>query len=198
MSCAPAPAQLLCLFGVDAFVDVDTVAACFLTALPAARPPLVSDITLLTAWWQTAPRCIRYCIAHFTHTHTHKHTRTHAHTHTPSLSHTHTHSQETFPPKTQFVWFISVLKSGDMEQCPEKSPSPCNTCHTCVIIQIDVLICHKNARKHTHTHIHTYMAIYIISSVFTHTHARTHTHTHTHTHYFQLRKCTFSWLLSLN
>ncbi len=45
MSRAPAPAQLLCLFGVagvDALVDVDTVAVCFLTALPAARPPFLS------------------------------------------------------------------------------------------------------------------------------------------------------------
>ncbi len=53
------------------------------------------------------------------------------------------------PKKPHSVWFISVLKSGDMGQCPEKSPSPCNTC---VIIQIYVLICHKNAHTHTHTH----------------------------------------------
>ncbi len=55
------------------------------------------------------------------------------------------------PKKPHSVWFISVLKSGDMGQCPEKSPSPCNTCHTLVIIHIYVLICHKNARTHTHT-----------------------------------------------
>ncbi len=62
----------------------------------------------------------------------------------------------TFSKKPHSVWFISVLKSGDMGQCPHKSPSPCNTCHTCVIIQIYVLICHKNARTHTHTHVHTH------------------------------------------
>ncbi len=45
-------------------------------------------------------------------------------------------------------------KSGDMGQCPEKSPSPCNTCHTCVIIQTHVLIWH-NAHSHTHTHTHS-------------------------------------------
>ncbi len=39
-----------------------------------------------------------------------------------------------------------------MGQCPEKSSSPCNTCHTCVIIQMYVLICHKKAHTHTHTH----------------------------------------------
>ncbi len=48
------------------------------------------------------------------------------------------------PKKPHSVWFISVLKSGDMGQCPEKSPSPCNTC---VIIQIYVLICHKQTVK---------------------------------------------------
>ncbi len=57
-----------------------------------------------------------------------------------------------FLKKTHSVWFISVLKNGDMGQCPHKSPSPCNTY---VIIQIDVLICHKNAQTHTHTHKQT-------------------------------------------
>ncbi len=62
---------------------------------------------------------------------------------------------------------LSLLNYGDMGKCPHKSPSPCNTCHTHVIIQICVLICHKKcAHMHTHTH--------------THTHTRTYTHTHTH------------------
>ncbi len=52
--------------------------------------------------------------------------------------------------KTHSVLFINLLKNGDMGKCPHKSPSPCNTCHTHVFIQICVLICHKN--KHTHTH----------------------------------------------
>ncbi len=81
--------------------------------------------------WRTAPRSPR-SVTH-THTHTHTHARTRAHTHT----HTHTH-------------MLVFVKSGDMGQCPHKSHFPCNTCHTCVIIQIYVLICHKNARAHTH------------------------------------------------
>ncbi len=50
---------------------------------------------------------------------------------------------------THSVWFISVLKNGDMGQSPDMSPSPCNTC---VIIQIHVLICHKNTQTHTPEH----------------------------------------------
>ncbi len=53
-----------------------------------------------------------------------------------------------------------------MEQCPHKSPSPCNTCHTCVIIQMYVLICHKNAHTHTHgqTHTHTHTVLFFSPS----------------------------------
>ncbi len=44
-----------------------------------------------------------------------------------------------------------------MGQCPHKSPSPCNTySHSCVIIQIEVLICHKNARTRARTHMRTH------------------------------------------
>ncbi len=71
------------------------------------------------------------------------------------------------PQKTHSVGFISVLKSGDMGQCPEKSPSPCNTC---VIIQIHVLICHKNACTHTHTHTHTH-TLYLWGTFFSITHS---------------------------
>ncbi len=47
------------------------------------------------------------------------------------------------------------MKKWGHGECPHKSPSPCNTCHTCVIIQICVLICHKNT--HTHTRVrHTW------------------------------------------
>ncbi len=63
--------------------------------------------------------------------------------------------------------------------CPHKSPFPCNTCHTHVIIQICVLInMHRCSRtlSHTHTHTHTHL----------HTHLHTHTHTHTHTHIHSL------------
>ncbi len=47
--------------------------------------------------------------------------------------------------KTHSVWFISVLKSGDMGQCPHKSPSPCNT----YVIPVSY------THTHTHTHTHT-------------------------------------------
>ncbi len=70
--------------------------------------------------------------------------------------------------KTHSVLFINLLKNGDMGKCPHKSPSPCNTCHTHVFIQICVLICHKN--KHTHTRARTF------------THSHTHKHTHIYTH----------------
>ncbi len=56
-------------------------------------------------------------------------------------------------PKTHSVWFISILKNGDMGQYPDKSPSPCNT-H--VIIQIYVL---HLSQKCTHTYIHTQKSI---------------------------------------
>ncbi len=51
----------------------------------------------------------------------------------------------------------------------KKSPSPCNTCNSHVIIPICVLINHIN--MHTRTHTHTL------------SHSHTHTHTHTHTQY---------------
>ncbi len=40
-------------------------------------------------------------------------------------------------------------------QYPHKSPSPCNTCHTLVIIQMHVLFCQKNTRTRAHTQICT-------------------------------------------
>ncbi len=53
-------------------------------------------------------------------------------------------------PQKNLYGFISVLKSGD------NSPSPCNTCHTCVIVQIPGIICIRK-RAHTHTHTHTHV-----------------------------------------
>ncbi len=40
--------------------------------------------------------------------------------------------------------------------------SPCrpNTWHTCVIIQMYVLICHKNLRAHTHARTHTHIFLF--------------------------------------
>ncbi len=58
---------------------------------------------------------------------------------------------------------LTVLKSGDMEQCPHKSPSPC---HTHVIYPCHYTnACPHLSQKHAQTHTHT----------------RTRAHTHTHT-----------------
>ncbi len=72
------------------------------------------------------------------------------------------------PKKPHSVWFISVLKSGDMGQCPEKSPSPCNTCVIPVSLYKSMSWFVTKTRTHTHTH------------------ARTHTHTHTQTTFISL------------
>ncbi len=64
---------------------------------------------------------------------------------TPKLSPHRRRCISTFPQKTHFVWFISVFKSGDMRQCPHKSPSPCNTCH-------HSNLCPRLSQKRTHTH----------------------------------------------
>ncbi len=87
---------------------------------------------------------------------------------TPELSPHRRLCISTFPQITHSVGFISVLKSGDMGQCPHKSPSPCNTCHTCVNIQIYVLICHKTTHTYTHTytHIHTHIHTYIHTYIY--------------------------------
>ncbi len=56
------------------------------------------------------------------------------------------------PKKPHSVWFISVLKSGDMGQCPEKSPSPCNTCVIPVSLYKSMSWFVTKTRAHTHTH----------------------------------------------
>ncbi len=100
------------------------------------------------------------------------------------------------PQKTHSVWFISVLKSGDMGQCPEKSPSPCNTCVIPVSLYKSmswfVTKTHTQTHTHTHTHTlththrhrHTHTLSHTLSLTHTHTHSLTHRHTHTlsHTH----------------
>ncbi len=53
-----------------------------------------------------------------------------------------------FLPSQKKLWLQHILKSGDKGQCPRKSPSHC---HTGVIIQIYVLVCHINERTHTLT-----------------------------------------------
>ncbi len=65
------------------------------------------------------------------------------------------------PKKPHSVWFISVLKYGDMGKCPHKSPSPRNTRHTGVIIQIYVLMSHKMHTYMYNIYIYIYVCIYI-------------------------------------
>ncbi len=100
------------------------------------------------------------------------------------------------PKKPHSVWFISVLKSGDMGQCPEKSPSPCNTCVIPVSLYKSMswfvtktrTHTHSLTHSHTHTHTHTNTLSHALTHTHTHTHShkhtlsRTHTHTHTLTH----------------
>ncbi len=102
------------------------------------------------------------------------------------------------PKKPHSVWFISVLKSGDMGQCPEKSPSPCNTCVIPVSLYKSMSWFVTKTRTHTHTHTHTHSLTHTLTLSHTHsltlshshthslTHSLTHTHTntltHTHTH----------------
>ncbi len=104
------------------------------------------------------------------------------------------------PKKPHSVWFISVLKSGDMGQCPEKSPSPCNTCVIPVSLYKSMswfvtktrthslshththTLSHTHTRTLTHTHTHTHALTHTHTHRHAHTHTHTHSHTHTHTH----------------
>ncbi len=63
------------------------------------------------------------------------------------------------PKKPHSVWFISVLKSGDMGQCPEKSPSPCNTCVIPVSLYKSMSWFVTKTRTHTHTHTHPFYIV---------------------------------------
>ncbi len=74
----------------------------------------------------------------------------------------------TFSKKPHSVWFISVLKSGDMGNVLIS--------HLLLVIPVIPVSLYKFmssfvTKMHAHTHTHTH----------THTHARAHTHTHTHT-----------------
>ncbi len=144
-----------------------------------------------------------------THTHMHTHTRTHTHVRfcekwghpigvmvfyctncmcycpTPTLylnlALTGDCAFQLSPKKPHSVWFISVLKSGDMGQCPEKSPSPCNTCVIPVSLYKSMSWFVTKTRTHTpHTHTHTHTCTH--TRTHTHTHSHSHSHTHTHTH----------------
>jgi len=118
------------------------------------------------------------------HAQTHTHTRTHTHTHvgfyglqglsigvivfilyklyvllpytypTPKLSPHRRRCISTFTPKNLLCMIYKHFKLWGHWKCPQKSPSPCNTCHTHVIIQICVLINHINMHTHTHTHMY--------------------------------------------
>ncbi len=77
---------------------------------------------------------------------------------TPKLSPHRRLCISTFPQKTRSVWFISVLKSGDMGQCPHKSPSPCNTYVIPVSLYKFMSSFVTKTRAHTHTYKHTSLA----------------------------------------
>ncbi len=95
------------------------------------------------------------------------------------------------PKKPHSVWFISVLKSGDMGQCPEKSPSPCNTCVIPVSLYKSMSWFVTKTRTHTHTHTHTHTLTHSHTHTLSHTHTHTHTLSHTHTHWGGIRGCCF-------
>ncbi len=87
-----------------------------------------------------------------------------------------------FLKKTNSVLFISVLKYGDMGQCPHKSHSTCNT----------YVIPHTHTHTHTtHTHTHTHAQTHAHTHAQTHAHTHAHTHTHTHTHSKNYKMYTF-------
>ncbi len=52
----------------------------------------------------------------------------------------------------KYVWFINLLKYGDMGTCPHKSPSPCNTHVIPMSLYKFVSSYVTKARTHTHTH----------------------------------------------
>ncbi len=75
---------------------------------------------------------------------------------TPKLSPHRRRCISIFPQKNSLCMIYKHFKLWGHWKCPHKSPSPCNTCHTHVIIQICVLINHINMPTHTHTHTHTH------------------------------------------
>ncbi len=123
-----------------------------------------------------------------THAHTHISHHTHTHTHvgfyglrglsigvmvfilyklyvllpytypTPKLSPHRRRCISIFPQKNSLCMIYKHFKLWGHWKCPHKSPSPCNTCHTHVIIQICVLINHITCATHTpHTPLtHTF------------------------------------------
>ncbi len=67
----------------------------------------------------------------------------------------------TFPLKNSLCMIYKCFKLWGHWKCPHKSPSPCNTCHTHVIIQICVLINHINMHTHTQTFCCWYAIFFI-------------------------------------
>ncbi len=53
--------------------------------------------------------------------------------------------------KTNSVWFINLLKYGDMGKCPHKSPSPCKTYDILMSLYKLVSSCHKNAHTQSYS-----------------------------------------------
>ncbi len=71
-----------------------------------------------------------------------------------------------FPPKNSLCMIYKRFKLWGHWKCPHKSPSPCKTCHTHVIIQLCVLI------NHTHTqfiyiyNLHTHTRLFVLCEFF--------------------------------
>ncbi len=82
---------------------------------------------------------------------------------TPKLSPHRRRCISIFPQKNSLCMIYKRFKLWGHWKCPHKSPSPCNTGHTHVIIQICVLINHINMRTHTHTHTHTHIYIFTLT-----------------------------------
>ncbi len=70
-----------------------------------------------------------------------------------------------FPQKNSLCMIYKRFKLWGHWKCPHKSPSPCNTCHTHVIIQICVLINHINMHTHTHIILHIKKGIYTFQCI---------------------------------
>ncbi len=101
---------------------------------------------------------------------------------TPKLSPHRRRCISIFPQKNSLCMIYKRFKLWGHWKCPHKSPSPCNTCHTHVIIQICVLINHINMHTHSLSHTHTLSLSLTLTHTISLSRSLSHTHTHTHTH----------------
>ncbi len=89
------------------------------------------------------------------------------------------------PKKPHSVWFISVLKSGDINVLKSHLHLVIPVSYLCHYTNLCPDLSQKRAHTHTQTHTHTTHTPHTqhthTKKTHTHTHT-THTHTHTHTH----------------